>query len=58
MCHGHIAKNAKPIIAIFLFAIFFNNIYKITNDIQPKIAIGSLIDNVFNPNTAINGIIR
>ena len=58
ICHGHIAKNANPIIAIFLFVILLNSKYNTPRDIQPSIAIGNLIDNALNPRTFINGIIK
>ena len=58
ICHGHIAKNANPIIANFLFDIFLNSKYKRTNETHPSIAIGNLIAIVFNPNIFISGIIK
>ena len=38
------------------FAIFFNILYITIKEIQPIIAIGSLIENILNPNIFIKGI--
>ena len=58
MCQGHIAKKAKPMLANFLLVIFFSKKYITNKDMHPKIAIGSLIDKVFKPKIAMNGIAK
>lgn len=58
ICQGQIAKKASPIIAILLFPIFLNNKYITHKEIQPIIAIGILIEKVFNPKRKIKGIIK